>query len=53
MDKDPFCAGGDIGGACELVETVGCELTELFVHPGDRHQFADSSWPSCDAMMRR
>jgi dienelactone hydrolase len=50
MDRDPFFAlEGDIDAARELVETVGSELAELFVYPGDRHLFADSSLPSYDA----
>ncbi len=50
MDKDPFFAlEGDIDAARELVETVGSELAELFVYPGDRHLFADSSLASYDA----
>jgi dienelactone hydrolase len=50
MDKDPFFAdGGDLDAARELVEIVGPELAELFVYPGDRHLFADSSLPSYDA----
>jgi dienelactone hydrolase len=50
MDKDPFFAlEGDIDAARELVETVGPELAKLFVYPGDRHLFADSSLPSYDA----
>jgi dienelactone hydrolase len=50
MDKDPFFAlEGDIDAARELVATVGPELAELFVYPGDRHLFADSSLPSYDA----
>ncbi|MBA3232357.1 MAG: dienelactone hydrolase family protein [Propionibacteriales bacterium] len=50
MDKDPFFAlEGDIDAARELVETVGPELAELFVYPGDQHLFADSSLPSYDA----
>jgi dienelactone hydrolase len=50
MDKDPFFAlEGDIDAARELVETLGPELAELFVYPGDRHLFADSSLPSYDA----
>src|SRR5215469_88207 len=50
MDKDPiFALEGDIDAARELVETVGPELGELFVYPGDRHLFADSSLPSYDA----
>ncbi len=49
MDKDPFFAlEGDIDAARELVETVGSELAQLFVYPGDRHLFADSSLPSYD-----
>ena len=47
MDQDPFFAlEGDIDAARELVETVGPELAELFVYPGDRHLFSDSSLPS-------
>ena len=49
MDKDPFFAlEGDIDAARELVDTVGPDLAELFVYPGDRHLFADSSLPSYD-----
>jgi dienelactone hydrolase len=49
MDKDPFFAlEGDIDAARELVMTVGPELGELFIYPGDRHLFADSSLPSYD-----
>ena len=49
MDKDPFFAlEGDIDAARELVETVGPELGELFVYPGDSHLFTDSSLPSYD-----
>lgn len=49
MDKDPFFAlEGDIDAARELVDTVGSELAELFVYPGDRHLFTDSSLPSYD-----
>ncbi len=50
MDQDPiFGLEGDIDAARELVETVGPELAELFVYPGDGHLFADSSLPSYDA----
>jgi dienelactone hydrolase len=50
MDKDPFFAlEGDIDAARELVATVGSELAELFVYPGDQHLFTDSSLPSYDA----
>jgi dienelactone hydrolase len=49
MDKDPFFAlEGDIDAARELVATVGPELAELFVYPGDQHLFADRSLPSYD-----
>jgi dienelactone hydrolase len=50
MDADPFFAlEGDIDAARELVATVGPQLAELFVYPGDRHLFTDSSLPSYDA----
>lgn len=50
MDGDPFFAGeGDIDAARALVEQAGGAPTaELFVYPGDRHLFADSSLPSYD-----
>jgi dienelactone hydrolase len=50
MDKDPFFAlEGDIDAARELVATVGPELGQLFVYPGDHHLFTDSSLPSYGA----
>ncbi len=50
MDQDLFFAlEGDIDAARELVEAVGSELAALFVYPGDRHLFADSSLLSYDA----
>lgn len=50
MDQDPFFAlEGDIDAARELVASVGPERGELFVYPGDRHLFVDSSLPSYDA----
>jgi dienelactone hydrolase len=50
MDADPFFAlEGDIDAARELVATVGPELGELFLYPGDKHLFSDSSLPSYDA----
>lgn len=48
MDADPeFVGGGDIDAARELVgqATDG----ELFLYPGDRHLFTDSSLESYDA----
>ena len=50
MDQDPFFAlEGDIDAARELVGTVGPELAQLFVYPGDRHLFTDRSLASYDA----
>ncbi len=50
MDQDPiFALEGDLDAARGLVETVGPDLAELFVYPGDRHLFLDSSLPSYDA----
>jgi dienelactone hydrolase len=50
MDQDPiFALEGDLDAARELVETVGPERAQLFVYPGDRHLFTDSSLPSYDA----
>jgi dienelactone hydrolase len=47
MDADPFFAGeGDIDAARALVAEA--PDAELFVYPGDRHLFADSSLPSYD-----
>jgi dienelactone hydrolase len=49
-EKDPFFGeGGDLEAARELVAAVGPELSELFLYPGDRHLFTDSSLPSYDA----
>jgi dienelactone hydrolase len=50
MDRDPFFAlEGDIDAARELVEAIGPDLGELYVYPGDKHLFSDSSLPSYDA----
>jgi dienelactone hydrolase len=50
MDRDPlFALEGDVDAARELVATVGPELGELFLYPGDGHLFTDSSLPSYDA----
>lgn len=49
MDADPiFGLEGDIDSARELVKAAGPELAELFVYPGDRHLFTDSSLASYD-----
>jgi dienelactone hydrolase len=48
MSGDPFFAGeGDLVAAKELVEQA--HDGELFVYPGDRHLFTDSSLPTYDA----
>ena len=48
MDADPIFVGeGDVDAARELVDST--ENAELFLYPGDRHYFADSSLPSYDA----
>jgi dienelactone hydrolase len=47
MDADPiFVDEGDIDAARELVEIA--EDGELFLYPGDKHYFADSSLPTYD-----
>ncbi|WBP84852.1 dienelactone hydrolase family protein [Kitasatospora cathayae] len=47
MDGDPFFAGeGDVDAARALVGTA--PAAELFLYPGDRHLFTDSSLPSHD-----
>ena len=49
MDQDPiFALEGDLDAARELVRTVGPGLGEVFVYPGGRHLFTDSSLPSAD-----
>jgi dienelactone hydrolase len=48
MDADPiFVDEGDIDAAREVVGAAA--HGELFLYPGDRHYFADSSLPSYDA----
>ena len=50
MEKDPFFGlEGDLDAARGLVDTVGPQVAELYVYPGDRHLFTDSSLPSYDA----
>ncbi len=47
MDADEeFVGGGDLEAARELVDMV--DGAELFLYPGDRHLFADSSLPDYD-----
>ena len=47
MDADPFFAGeGDIDAARALVKEA--QQGELFLYPGDRHLFTDSSLPTYD-----
>jgi dienelactone hydrolase len=48
MDADPVFVGeGDVDTARALVAST--DRAELFLYPGDRHYFADSSLPSYDA----
>jgi dienelactone hydrolase len=48
MDADPiFMQEGDVDAARELVASV--DDAELFLYPGNKHYFADSSLPSYDA----
>jgi dienelactone hydrolase len=47
MDNDPSFAGeGDLDAARDLVEEAA--QAELFLYPGDRHLFTDSSLPNYD-----
>jgi dienelactone hydrolase len=47
MDADPFFVDeGDLDAAKAIVESTSD--AELFLYPGDRHYFADSSLPSYD-----
>jgi dienelactone hydrolase len=47
MDADPFFVGeGDVDAARELVAQA--KDAELFLYPGGKHLFADSSLPSYD-----
>ena len=49
-DRDPFFAEeGDVDAARQLVDTIGPELGQLFVYPGEEHLYLDSSLPSYDA----
>jgi dienelactone hydrolase len=46
MEADEWALEGDLDAARQLDETV--ESAELFLYPGDRHLFADSSLPDYD-----
>ena len=46
MEADEWALEGDLDAAHELAETI--EGAELFLYPGDRHLFADSSLPEYD-----
>jgi dienelactone hydrolase len=46
MESDEFVLEGDLDAAREIVETT--ESAELFLYPGDKHLFADSSLPDYD-----
>ncbi|MBA2461526.1 MAG: dienelactone hydrolase family protein [Actinobacteria bacterium] len=51
MEDDEFALEGDLDAARELDDTV--ESAELFLYPGDRHLFADSSLPDYDEAAAR
>ena len=46
MESDPWSQEGDLDAARELATTT--RDAELFLYPGDRHLFADSSLPDYD-----
>lgn len=46
MERDPWVQEGDLDAARELVATN--KGAQLFLYPGDRHLFADSSLPDFD-----
>lgn len=46
MERDEWVLEGDLDAARELAETI--ESAELFLYPGDRHLFVDSSLPDYD-----
>jgi dienelactone hydrolase len=46
MEADQWALEGDLDAAREIDETV--ESAELFLYPGDRHLFTDSSLPDYD-----
>jgi dienelactone hydrolase len=49
MERDPiFSTEGDLAAARELVDSIGPDLGQLFLYPGDSHLFADSSLPTYD-----
>jgi dienelactone hydrolase len=47
MQNDPYFIGYELGAARDLVASA--KDAELFLYPGDRHLFADSSLPWYDA----
>jgi len=47
MENDPYFVGYELDAARELVTSA--QDAELFLYPGDRHLFADSSLPWYDA----
>ena len=46
MDADEWVKDEDLPVARQLADTI--EGAELFLYPGDRHLFADSSLPDYD-----
>jgi dienelactone hydrolase len=48
MEADEWVVGEDLDAARRLQETI--ESAELFLYPGDRHLFADTSLPDYDQL---
>jgi dienelactone hydrolase len=48
MEADEWVVGEDLDAARRLEETI--ESAELFLYPGDRHLFADTSLPDYDQL---
>jgi dienelactone hydrolase len=51
MENDEFVLEGDLDAAREIAEAT--ESAELFLYPGDKHLFADSSLPDYDESAAR
>ncbi|MBW9216087.1 dienelactone hydrolase family protein [Mumia sp. zg.B53] len=48
-DDAIFAHEGDVEAARGIVDTVGPDLAELFLYPGNTHLFLDSTLPTYDA----
>jgi dienelactone hydrolase len=51
MENDEFVLEGDLDAAREIAEAT--DSAELFLYPGDKHLFADSSLPDYDESAAR